>query len=150
MEILHGQTGDSPKQLRFQLCDHILQRVLAVVRQVHERRNARRKLDQLLLHELALGLVFLLLLGELLLLLRGQLAVLALVLQLLDLLALVDDRLDDAVSQRAPSLDAFDRGHRLGIVEDAAQRVVVHIHEQRGLPIVYRTSHSVFRRRGWK
>ena len=61
--------------------------------------------------------------------------VLGLVLELLDLLALVDDRLDDVVAQRAPALDALDGGHRLGVVQDAAQRVVVHVHEQRALPL---------------
>ena len=69
MEVLHRQAGDGQKQVRLQLGDHVLQRVLAKIGQVHERRDARRELDQLFLHELALGLVFLLLLGELLLLL---------------------------------------------------------------------------------
>ena len=69
MEILHRQAGDGQKQLRLQLGDHVLQRVLAKIGQVHERRDARCELDQLFLHQLALGLVFLLLFGELLLLL---------------------------------------------------------------------------------
>ena len=62
-------------------------------------------------------------------------AVLGLVLELLDLLALVDDGLDDVVAQRAPALDALHGGHRLGIVQDAAQGVVVHVHQQRALPL---------------
>ena len=61
--------------------------------------------------------------------------VLGLVLEFLDLLALVDDGLDDVVAQRAPALDALHGGHRLGVVEDAAQGVVVHVHEQRALPL---------------
>jgi hypothetical protein len=40
--------------------------MLAKVGQVHERRDARRELDQLLLNLLALGLELLLLAGELL------------------------------------------------------------------------------------
>ena len=61
--------------------------------------------------------------------------VLGLVLELLDLLALVDDGLDDVVAERAPALDALHGGHRLGVVEDAAQGVVVHVHQQRALPL---------------
>jgi len=58
---------------------------------VHERGDARGKLDQLLLHELALGLVLLFLGREFLLLLLRQLALLGFVLEFLDLPALVDD-----------------------------------------------------------
>jgi len=49
------------------------------------------------LHELALGFVFLFLLGELPLLFLRKVLFLRLVLELFDLLALVDDGLDDAV-----------------------------------------------------
>ena len=63
-----------------------------------------------------------------------QLLVFGLVLEFLDLLALVDDGLDDVVAQRAPALDAFYGGHRLGVIKDSAQRVVVHVHQQCALP----------------
>ena len=74
VEVLHRQPGDGQEQVRLQLGDDVLQRVLAEVGQVHERRDARGELDQLLLDQLALGLVLLLLVGELLLLLRRQVA----------------------------------------------------------------------------
>src|SRR6185295_8405884 len=91
------------------------------VGQVHKRGNACRDLDELLLHELALGLVFLFLGREFLLLLLRQIALLGPVLEFLDLLALVDDGLNDVVAERAPALDALHSGHRLGVVQDAAQ-----------------------------
>ena len=72
VEVLDRQAGDGQKQVGFQLGDDILQGVLAEIGQVHERRDARGELDQLLLDELALGLVLLLLVGELLLLLLRQ------------------------------------------------------------------------------
>jgi len=56
-------------------------------------------------------------------------------LECFDLVALIDDRLDNVVSKRAPALDALHGGHRLGVVQDAAQGVVVHIHQQRGHPL---------------
>ena len=74
VEVLDRQAGDGLEQVGFELGDDVLQRVLAEVGQVHERRDARGELDELLLHLLALGLVLLLLLGELLLLLRRQVA----------------------------------------------------------------------------
>ena len=67
VEILHRQPGNGQKQVRLELGDDILQCVLAEVGQVHKCRNARSELDQLLLDELALGLVFLFFFGELLL-----------------------------------------------------------------------------------
>ena len=50
----------------------------------------------------------------------GQLLVFGLVLEFLDLLALVDDGLDDVVAQRAPALDTFYSGHCLGVIKDSA------------------------------
>src|SRR5581483_5146715 len=99
------------------------------------RRDARRELDQLLLNELALRLVLLLLGGELLLLLRREVFVLRLVLERLDLLALVDDGLDDVVAERAPAFGSLDRCHRFRVVEYAAERVVVDVDEKRALPL---------------
>lgn len=49
VEIFDRQAGDCPEQIWFQFCDHILQRVLAEVGQIHEGRNPRGELDQLLL-----------------------------------------------------------------------------------------------------
>ena len=93
LEVGHGKTGDLLEKPRLQLRDDILQCLLAVVGQVHEHRDSRSELDELLLNELALALVLLLLLGELALLLGGQ--VLLLALGLLHGLRLVHDRLDD-------------------------------------------------------
>ena len=135
VEILDRQAGDGKEQIWFELGDHVLEGVLAEVGQVHERRDAGRELDQLLLDELPLGLVLLLLVRELLLLLGRQITVLGLALELFDLLALVDDRLDDVVTERAPALDALDRFHGFWVVEDAAQRVVVNVDQERGLPL---------------
>ncbi len=70
--------------------------------------DARREFDQLFLYELALGLVFLLFRGQL-----RFLFVFGLVLQFLDLLALVDYGLDDVAAQRPPTLDTSNRGHCL-------------------------------------
>ena len=56
-------------------------------------------------------------------------------LELLDRFALVDDRLDDVVAQGAPPFDPLHSGHGFGIVHDPAQGIVVHVHQQRGLPL---------------
>ena len=120
MEILHRQTSNGQKQVRLQFCNHVLQCVLAKIGQVHECRDASCELDQLFLHKLALGLVFPFLIGELLLLFLGQLLVFGFVLEFLDLLALVDDGLDNVVAQRTPALDTFYSGHRLRVVEESA------------------------------
>ena len=61
VKVLNRQPGDCDKQFGLQLADNVLQGVFSKVRQVHKRWNARRKLDQLFLHQLALGLVFFLL-----------------------------------------------------------------------------------------
>ena len=129
MEVLHRQARDRQEQVWFELGDDVLECVLAEVGQVHERGNACGEFDQLLLDEFALGLVLLLLVGQLPLLLRRQVPVLGLLLEVLDLVALVDDRLNDVVAQRAPALDVLHGGHRFGIVQDAAQSVVVHVHQ---------------------
>ncbi len=147
VEILHRQACDRLKQSRFDLGDHILQCVLPEIAQIHERRDFRGELDQLLLHLLAFGFVFLLLVRELLLLLGGQVPFLGLLLEILDLLALVDDRFDHIVAELTPVFDAPHGGHRLRVVEDAAECVVIHIHQQRALPfageqIRSRTGHS--------
>jgi hypothetical protein len=84
VEILHCQSGDGEEQVRFQPGDDILQRVLAKVGQVHEGRDAGGELDQLLLNQLALGLVFPFLGGELTPLLRRQVLLLGLALEYLD------------------------------------------------------------------
>jgi hypothetical protein len=97
-----------------------LQRILSEVGQIHECRDARGELDQLLLYELAFGLELLLLIGELPFLFRRQIELLGLALQLFDLFALVDDRLDDVVAESALALDTLHGGHRLGILQDAA------------------------------
>ena len=78
------------------------------------------ELDEFLLDELALRLVFLLLGCELLLFFGRQVFVLGLVLELLDLVALVDDCFDDVVTERAPALDALYGGRCLRVVKDAA------------------------------
>ena len=116
VEIVHRQPSDGQEQVRFEFGNDILKGILPEVRQVHERRNARRKLYQFLLHKLALGLVLLFLLGQFLFLLGGQVLGLGLVLELLNLLALVDDRLDDVVAQRSPALDPLNRRHCLRVV----------------------------------
>ena len=135
MEVLYRQAGDRKKQIRLQFGNYILERVLAEIGEVHERRNAGGELDQLFLHQLALGLVFLFLVGEFLLLLGRQVLFLGLVLERLDLVALIDDGLDDVVAERAPTLDALHGGHRVGVVHDAPERVVIHVHQQRALPL---------------
>src|SRR3974390_3048130 len=60
-EVIYRQTGDRLKQPRLNLGDHVLQRVLPEIGQIHEGRNARGELDELLLYELAPGLELLLL-----------------------------------------------------------------------------------------
>jgi hypothetical protein len=60
-----------------------------------------------------LDLYSFLLVGKLLLFLLGQLLAFGLVLKFLDLLALVDDGLDDVVAKRVPALNAFYSGNRL-------------------------------------
>src|SRR5947209_14965323 len=57
VEILYRQTRDSQKQVRLQLRDHVLQRVIAKIGKVHEYVDARRELDQLFLYELEILLV---------------------------------------------------------------------------------------------
>lgn len=47
VEILDRQPGDSEKQIRFEFCDYILQRVLAEIGEIHECWNAGCKLNQL-------------------------------------------------------------------------------------------------------
>lgn len=69
MEVLHSQASHGQKQVRLEFGDDILQRVFAEIGEIHKRRNARGELDQLLLNQLALGLVFFLLVGEFFLLL---------------------------------------------------------------------------------
>lgn len=66
VEVIHREAGDHAEQLRFELRNDILQRILAEISQIHEGGNPCGKLDQLLLDELTLGLVLLLLVGELL------------------------------------------------------------------------------------
>ncbi len=58
VKIFYRQTSDGFEQGCLDLGDHVLQGVLSEISQIHERRNARRELDQFLLHKLALGLVF--------------------------------------------------------------------------------------------
>ena len=134
VKIFYRQARHGQKQVRLNLRDHVLQLVLAEISQIHERRDARGELDELFLNQLPLGFVFFFLLGQLLLLLLRQLFFLRLVFQPFHHVALVDDGFDDVVAERAPAFDAFHGGHRFGIVEDAAQGVVVHIHQQRALP----------------
>ena len=135
IEVLHRQAGDRQEQIRLQLGDHVLQRVLAKIGQVHEGRYARRELDQLFLQKLALRFVFLLLLGELLLLFLGEFLSLSLILEFLDFFALIDDGLYDVVAQRAPALDTFYSGYRVWVIKDSAERVVIHVYQQRAFPL---------------
>lgn len=125
----------SPEQVRLDFRDHVGQRVLAEVGEIHEGWNARRELDQFFLNLLAERLVFLLLVGEFFLLLRGQLSVFGFLLELLNLLTLVDDRFDDVVAKRAPALDPFDRRHRFFALEHPAQRVVIDVDQHRRFPL---------------
>jgi hypothetical protein len=84
------------------------------------------------LHELALGLVFLVLFGELLHLFVCQFLFLGLV---LEFLALVDDGLDDVVAQGMPAFDPFYSGHCLRVIKPSPERIVVHIHQEWALPL---------------
>ena len=93
-EVLHRQAGDLLEESRFELGNHILQRPLSVVGQIHENRDARGELNELLLNLFPQALVFLLLFRQFLLLLLGQLLVVGLLLGLLHGFGLVDDGLD--------------------------------------------------------
>jgi hypothetical protein len=73
--------------------------------------------------------------GELLHLFVGQFLSFGLVLEFLDLLALVDDGLDDVVAQRTPAFYPFYSGHCLRVIKDSAQRIVVHVHQECALPL---------------
>src|SRR4051794_26631013 len=108
MEVVNGETGDGPEELRLELGDDVLQGVLAKVSEVHERRDSGSELDQLLLNLLALALVLLLLVREFRLLLGGDVVAL-LLLSGFDLLALVDDGLEDVGTKRTKALDLHDR-----------------------------------------
>ena len=120
MKVFHRQAKNGPKQARFQLGYHVLQFVFAKIGEVHECGDARREFDQLFLYELALVLVFLLFRAKL-----RFLFVFRLVLQFLDLLALVDCGLDDVAAQRPPTLDtstaaiasSYLSAWRLGLLE---------------------------------
>jgi hypothetical protein len=91
------------KEVRLQLRDNVLKRVFAEVSQIHESRNTSGKLNQLFLNEFALRLVFLLLVAQLLLLVLCQPLPLLLALEFLDLLILVDDRLNSLLYQSVNS-----------------------------------------------
>src|ERR1700734_265269 len=60
-EVGYGQAGNLLEQAGFQLRNHILQRPLSVVGQIHENWNPRGELNELLLNLLPLAVVFLLL-----------------------------------------------------------------------------------------
>ena len=144
LEVLHGKASNLLEQAGFQLRDDFLQALLAIVRKVHEHRNARGELYQLLLDLLALGLEFLLFLGELLLLLFSKIA--AFFLDFLHVLGLVDNRLDIVV-EAAEALDILERLHGLSVLEQAAQRIVVDVDQQGTFPAAgkqrgRRTSHG--------
>ena len=55
VEVLNRQAGDSQEQLRFQLCDDILKRVLTEVGQVHECRDPGGELDKLFLETVTIN-----------------------------------------------------------------------------------------------
>src|SRR6202050_1419211 len=135
MEVINGETSDGKKEFRLKFGDDVLEGVLPEVCEVHERGDASSEFDQLLLNLLPLGLVLLLLVRELLLLLSREAAVLRFALEFLDLVALVDDRLNDVVSQSTEALNATDCCHCLLASEDSAKRVVVNIDQQRALPL---------------
>ena len=131
LEVLHGKARNLLEQTGLQLRDDFLQALLAIVRKVHEHGNARGELDQLLLDLLAPGLEFLLFLGELLLLLFSKLA--AFFLGFLHVLRLVDNRLDIVV-KAAEALDVAQGLHRLGVLEQATQCIVVDVDQQGTFP----------------
>ena len=106
LEVLDREPRHLLEELWLQLRDNVLERLLAVVGEVHEDRDTRRELDKLLLYLFALALELLLLCGHLLLFLGGD--VLLLAFGLLDGLRAVDDRLDVLV-EVAEALDAHER-----------------------------------------
>ncbi len=64
LKMFRRQPGDPVGQLRFQLCDHVLQSLLTVISQVHEHRHPRGEFDQLFLNLLPQALSLLLSLGQ--------------------------------------------------------------------------------------
>lgn len=93
-----------PEQIRLELRDRILERVLPKLGQIHKRGNPRRELDQLFLNLLAFRLVLFLLGNKFLLLLCRQILARCLVLEFLDLFAFVNNSVDDVITKRPPGL----------------------------------------------
>ena len=135
LEVVYAQAGDFFEKSRIELGDDILQRVFPEIGQVHEGRDAGGELDQLFLDLLALGLVVLLLLAELPLLLGSE-GLAFFLLALRDGLALIDHGLEDVRAKRTEALNIHDRLHDLSVLHDAFEGLVVHVHQDRGLPLL--------------
>ena len=132
IEVLHIQTGHFFEKSRLQLRDHILQRALPVIRQIHKDRHTGGKFDELLLNLLTHGFVFFFFLGDFLFLLLGELLALFL-LGLFHALRFVDNGLNIRV-QAAEALNFHQSLHGLLVRHQSPERIIVHIDQQCGFP----------------
>jgi len=129
LKILHGESGHLFEEAWLQLGDDILEGALAVIGQVHEGGNPRRKFDELFLNLPALALVFFFFFAELEFFFLGELAIVGLALEFFDCLGFVDDGLDVLV-QTAEAFDAHKCPHGFFIAHEPAQGIVVYIYQE--------------------